>query len=325
MTDSTRLPWIEKYRPKHFDDIIGHDEKINTIRALIKNKELPHMLFYGPPGTGKTSVILAIARALYGDKTYRMYIQEINASKNRGIDTVRNVIVNFIKGRSDKVKLVVLDEADAMTEDAQNALRGIIEKYSRNARFCLICNNISKINPAIKSRCTAMRFGSLPSNAVIGKLNTIVEEEKINITPDAVTALVNLEKDFRKNLNYLHGIHFLYQKLGKRINVDDIYKFLGKPCQEDVDKVVNILFKGKFSDAHRLLLDMYRSNKWNINDMLSYLLNKLLLLKIPMQQKHYLIEKLAEIEYRVDCSRSSEIQLTYLVSCFTLARTTLNK
>jgi replication factor C subunit 3/5 len=319
----SRLPWIEKYRPKHFDDIIGHTEKITTIRALIKNNELPHMLFYGPPGTGKTSVILAIARALYGDTNYRMYIQEINASKNRGIDTVRNIVLNFVKSRSDKVKLVILDEADAMTEDAQNALRGIIEKYSKNARFCLICNNINKINSAIKSRCTPMRFGSLPSTEILIKIKKIVELEKINISDEAINSLVKLETDFRKILNYLHGIHFLYSNIGKTIKKNDVYKFLGKPCEEDVNAVVTILFKGSFHEAHKLLIDMYRSNKWNVEDMLSYLLKKLLLLNIPMDQKHYLIEKMAEIEYRIQCSRSSEIQLTYLVSCFTLARTKL--
>ncbi len=320
---TSNLPWIEKYRPKHFDEIIGHKEKLETITALIDNHELPHMLFYGPPGTGKTSMILAIARALYGDTKYHMYIKEINASKNRGIDTVRTVIGNFVSSKSDKVKLVILDEADAMTDDAQNALKGIIENNSRNARFCLICNNIRKINSAIQSRCVPMRFGSLSVEAVTKKIKFIISKEEINMTDEAITALVTLEKDFRKMLNYLHEMHFLYKKLEKQIEMDDVYKFLGKPCQEDVDKVVNVLFKASFSEALNVILDMYRSNKWDIPDMLSYLLSKLLLLKIPTNQKHYLIDKLAEIEYRIQNNRNSEIQLTYLVSCFTLARTTI--
>ncbi len=194
--DPKKLPWIEKYRPKHFNQIIDHQEKITTIQNLISKKELPHMLFYGPPGTGKTSVVLAIARALYGDDKYKMYILEINASGDRGIDTVRNVIINFAKGKSDKVKLVILDEADAMTTDAQNALRGVIEKYSKNCRFCLICNNINKINSAIKSRCTPMRFGSLSPDEVEKKITYIIEKESISINDKAIKLLINLESDF---------------------------------------------------------------------------------------------------------------------------------
>src|SRR3989338_8448624 len=204
-----KLPWIEKYRPKYLDDIVDHAEKIKTIRNLIRNKELPHLLFYGPPGTGKTSLIIAIAREIYGEDRYRMYIKEINASGDRGIDTVRTNISQFIRTKSDKVKLVILDEADAMTGDAQNALRVIMERSTKQCRFCLICNNISKIVSGIQSRCTKMRFGALSNDAVQIRLQQIVKLENIRISPDGITALIELEKDFRQMLNILQSMHYL--------------------------------------------------------------------------------------------------------------------
>ena len=154
------LPWIEKYRPNSLDEMIDHSEKINTLKSLIDKNEMTHLLFYGPPGCGKTSLILACAKEMYGDQ-YLRYILELNASDDRGIDTVRKKIPDFVKTASNKIRLVILDEADALTNDAQSALRRVIEDYSKNSRFCLICNNINKIISGLQSRCTKMRFGYL--------------------------------------------------------------------------------------------------------------------------------------------------------------------
>ena len=154
------LPWIEKYRPKNMDEIIDHQLKIQTLRNLMHRNELTHLLFYGAPGLGKTSLALSLARELYGDD-YRMYILELNASDERGIDVVRNKIPHFIQSRSDRIKMVILDEADAMTSEAQNAIRRVMENAIRTSRFVLICNNIKKIIPELQSRCVKMRFAPL--------------------------------------------------------------------------------------------------------------------------------------------------------------------
>ncbi|KAK8791861.1 hypothetical protein WA158_005238 [Blastocystis sp. Blastoise] len=154
--DVQGLPWVEKYRPTEFEEIVSHDDILSTINKLIENKKLPHLLFHGPPGTGKTTTILACARKMYGSN-YKSMTLELNASDDRGIDVVRDQIKNFAgtqKLFSSGVKLIILDEADNMTNVAQFALRRIIEKYSQNTRFCLICNYVSNIIPALQSRCT---------------------------------------------------------------------------------------------------------------------------------------------------------------------------
>lgn len=146
------LPWIERYRPKYLADLVAQDDIVNTIRVLVERNRLPHMLLYGPPGSGKTSTILCVAREMYGNQSKSMTL-ELNASDARGIDVVRNEIQNFAGTRklfSSGTKLVILDECDNMTKDAQMALRRVIEKYSENARFCLICNYASKVcSPSI--------------------------------------------------------------------------------------------------------------------------------------------------------------------------------
>ena len=164
------LPWIEKYRPKNMDEIIDHQLKIQTLRNLMHRNELTHLLFYGAPGLGKTSLALSLARELYGDD-YRMYILELNASDERGIDVVRNKIPHFIQSRSDRIKMVILDEADAMTSEAQNAIRRVMENAIRTSRFVLICNNIKKIIPELQSRCVKMRFAPLDATKIHQRLN----------------------------------------------------------------------------------------------------------------------------------------------------------
>ena len=160
----TNLPWVEKYRPKRLEDLISHEDILKTIKRFMDENRLPHLLLYGPPGTGKTSTILACARQLYKGKEFNSMVLELNASDDRGIGVVRNQIMNFASTRtifSKGFKLIILDEADAMTKDAQNALRRVMEKFTENVRFCLICNYLTKIIPAIQSRCTRFRFGPL--------------------------------------------------------------------------------------------------------------------------------------------------------------------
>lgn len=152
----------------------------NLVGRFIEKKQLPHLLFYGPPGTGKTSTILACAKQLYNPLQFKTMVMELNASDDRGIDVVRQQILNFASTRTvfGNFKLIILDEADSMTNDAQNALRRIIEKYTENVRFGIICNYLSKIIPAVQSRCTRFRFGPLTPEQILPRLNNIIEQEK---------------------------------------------------------------------------------------------------------------------------------------------------
>ncbi|CAI0393164.1 unnamed protein product [Linum tenue] len=205
-------PWVEKYRPQSLDDVAAHRDIIDTIERLTNEKKLPHLLLYGPPGTGKTSTILAVARKLYGSE-YRKMILELNASDDRGIDVVRQQIQDFASSQSfprASVKLVLLDEADAMTKDAQFALRRVIEKYTKSTRFALICNHVNKIIPALQSRCTRFRFAPLDPVHVTGRVRHVIESERLDVTETGLAALVRLSSgDMRKALNILQVWNFI--------------------------------------------------------------------------------------------------------------------
>ena len=167
----------------------------HSVRRLVSENRLPHLLLYGPPGTGKTSTILAVARALYGAAAMPSMVLELNASDDRGIGVVRQQVVDFASTRtifSNKFKLVILDECDAMTKDAQFALRRVIEKYTRNARFCLIANYASKIIPALQSRCTRFRFAPLPDADVRERVLAVAGKEGVRLAPGGLDAVVTL-------------------------------------------------------------------------------------------------------------------------------------
>jgi replication factor C subunit 3/5 len=217
------LPWVEKYRPKDMSDLVSHEEIISTITRLIDAGKLPHLLLYGPPGTGKTSTILACAHNMYG-KSFSSMVLELNASDERGIDVVRDQIKEFASTRqmfTSAPKLIILDEADAMTNAAQFALRRVIEKYTKNARFCLICNYASKIIPALQSRCTRFRFAPLEPAQARERLAIVAEAEHCVATPDGLDACVTLGTgDMRKCLNILQSTHMVRargeERRGKR-------------------------------------------------------------------------------------------------------------
>lgn len=214
---------IEKYRPASLADVCGHQDILSTINKFVDSNRLPHLLLYGPPGTGKTSTILALAQRIYGAANARQMVLELNASDDRGIDVVREQIKTFAStkqifsigtaksGGASSIagfKLIVLDEADAMTNTAQMALRRIMEKYTANTRFCIIANYAHKLSPALLSRCTRFRFSPLKEGDIRVLVEKVVEEESVKIGSEAVDALVKLSKgDMRRALNVLQACH----------------------------------------------------------------------------------------------------------------------
>lgn len=202
-------------------DVSGHQDILATIRKFIDADRLPHLLLYGPPGTGKTSTILALARRIYGAENMRQMVLELNASDDRGIDVVREQIKTFASTKQiftlgssaartgiANFKLIILDEADAMTNAAQMALRRIMEKYTANTRFCIIANYSHKLSPALLSRCTRFRFSPLKDGDIRVLVDKVIEEENVKINPDAVDSLVRLSKgDMRRALNVLQACH----------------------------------------------------------------------------------------------------------------------
>ncbi len=313
----SNLPWIEKYRPNNLDEIIDHKLKIETLRNLIKKNELPHLLFYGPSGTGKTSLILACAKEFYGDQ-YKRYILELNASDDRGIDTVRCTIVNFVKMSSNKIRLVILDEADALTNIAQRALRKIIEKYSSNSRFCLICNNISKIIPGLQSRCAKMRFGYLDNEKIKVKLLMIVKNENIKISEKALDLLIYKNKDMRQILNILQCLNSLKNLEDKEIICSDIYSYMGIPPDKEINDIIYIIINNSLSESCKIIYSLFLNNTWDlanlVNTLTNYIMNNIE--KYNDEQIIYIFGKLSDIESKISCSNDHEIQLYALISAF---------
>ncbi len=216
-TDNTKnklLPWSEKYRPCTIENVIYHEKIIKTIVNYLDANKLPHLLFYGPPGTGKTSSILAVAKHYYGEDFNNMVLV-LNASEERGIETVRNRIKQFVttcglaeNESTPKFKLIILDEIDAMTDDAQAILRKVIEKYVSNVRFCFICNYLKKINPAIQSRCVIFRFKPIPYENMHEFVLEVCKNEKIQMRKSAIKLVIERANgDMRKLLNILQSIY----------------------------------------------------------------------------------------------------------------------
>ncbi|KAF5092129.1 hypothetical protein D0Z03_003033 [Geotrichum reessii] len=329
------LPWVEKYRPATLDQVTGHENIISTIRQFIANKRVPHMLFYGPPGTGKTTTILAIARELFGAKNMKNMVLELNASDDRGIDVVRNQIKTFASTKqmfsvannnsnnsNDFFKLVILDEADAMTNTAQNALRRIIEKYTTHTRFCIIANYAHKINPALLSRCTKFRFSPLTEEAIAKRLEVVVERENIQIDPNALQALLKLSKgDMRKALNVLQpckaalaGVDDSEENnVGHSITEEMIYDCVGSPQPGDIQAILDYILKSEWTTALRSITSLKAAKGLALVDILQGISDLFDGYELAPQAKIFLLEGLAEIEFRLAAGGNEKIHTSAVI------------
>ena len=201
--------WTEKYRPSQVSDIIYQKNIVSAFESAIKNKTCSHLLLHGPPGTGKTSAIMALCQELYGKKNIDENVLELNASDDRGIHIIREKVKVFASKKIDfkkfPFKIIILDEADSLTNEAQTSLRCIIEKNSAITRFCLICNYLNKIIDPLKSRCTNFKFYSLPDNTIKIQLKNILELEQIKkFSPKIINTIVSSSKgDLRRAINTL--------------------------------------------------------------------------------------------------------------------------
>ncbi|KAG8992437.1 Subunit of heteropentameric Replication factor C (RF-C) [Tulasnella sp. JGI-2019a] len=315
VVEDDNLPWVEKYRPVSLDDVVSHDDITKTIDKFIEGNRLPHLLFYGPPGTGKTSTILAVARRIYG-KDYKKFILELNASDDRGIDVVREQIKNFAETRtlfSKGFKLIILDEADMMTTAAQAALRRVIEQYTRNVRFCIICNYVNKIVPAIQSRCTRFRFSPLATAEVEKKINEVVENEGVKITPDGKAALLKLSKgDMRRALNILQACHAAYDLTDETA----IYNCTGNPQPSDIDAVVKSMMTEEFTTSYTKISQLKIERGLALQDLIAGVYDYIDTIDFPPHTRIYLLDHLATTEHRLSTGGSEKLQLTALLSAF---------
>lgn len=291
----------------------------STVNRLISANKLPHLLFYGPPGTGKTSTILACARQLYGPKFQAMTL-ELNASDDRGINVVRNQIKSFAgtqKLFSTGVKLVILDEADAMSADAQFALRRVIEKYTKNTRFCLICNYVSKIIPALQSRCTRFRFAPLKQAQISGRLDSIVEAEKVPTTPDGLKAILRLSNgDMRKVLNILQSTAMAHDVVSE----ESVYQCTGEPLPSDIEAILGKLLNNTFKEGFDFVTMMQREKGLALADVVTRIATLVAAMELPSHVLVFLLARLADVEHRLTKGTSERIQLASTIATFHRAR-----
>ncbi|KAH6622324.1 P-loop containing nucleoside triphosphate hydrolase protein [Boeremia exigua] len=331
------LPWVEKYRPTSLAEVEGHQDIIATINKFVDSNRLPHLLLYGPPGTGKTSTVLALARRIYGNKNMRQMVLELNASDDRGIDVVREQIKTFsstkqIFSAAPKAgdaslatfKLIILDEADAMTSTAQMALRRIMEKYTANTRFCIIANYTHKLSPALLSRCTRFRFSPLKERDIRNLVDKVVEEETVNITQDATESLVTLSKgDMRRALNVLQACHASSTPLqppGKpavdpstivrdQITQTTIYDCIAAPHPSDIKFIIDTLLStNDMTQCLRTVNNLKTLKGLALADILTAVSEELVENEVPPQVMVTWMSGLADIEYRLSGGGSEAIQ-----------------
>lgn len=312
LRSTENLPWIEKYRPETLDDIYGQTNIVETIKKFVKEGRLPHLLFYGPPGTGKTSTIVALAREIYG-VNYRNMVLELNASDDRGIDVVRNQIKEFASTRqifSKGFKLIILDEADAMTSAAQNSLRRIIEKYTKNTRFCILANYAHKLAPALLSRCTKFRFRPLPEKDIERRLANILAREHLNLTSSAFEALLKLSNgDMRKALNVLQASKAtLDDPESEKVDEEIIYQCTGAPHPNDIETILDSMMKDDWGTTY------YTVNKIRIDkglaliDLIEGIIEILEKYELKEETRIYIMSKLSDIEYSISRGGNDKVQ-----------------
>lgn len=325
---NTHLPFVERFRPKKLDDVISHQDIIITLKNFISQHNIPHLMFYGPSGTGKTSTIESFVNELYGEENVEYMTMNINASEERGIEIVRNKIRNFVSTlpiynnnkQGPSYKFVILDEADAMTADAQAMLKQVIEHYTYNARFCLICNYIKKINIAIQSRCTTFKFSPLDFESVKKKIYDISKENKIIVTPDGIETIWKLsDGDMRKVMHMLQVISINH----KKIDADIITKFQKYPTKNHVLEIYNILLKGNLHKSISIL-KKYVSNECYsladiINELTHMLVNDIINKKLDKKIGGKIISNLRDVEMNLIVTSDTEIQLYGISAVFSLS------
>ncbi|MEZ0394340.1 MAG: replication factor C small subunit [Desulfurococcaceae archaeon] len=309
MSTAHEVLWAEKYRPRTLDEIVNQKEIVARLKRFAEEKNMPHLLFAGPPGTGKTTTAHCLAHDLYGEN-YRQYMLELNASDERGIDVIRSKVKEFARTvvtGDVPFKIVLLDEADNMTADAQQALRRLMELYTANTRFILIANYPSKIIEPIQSRTAVFRFTALKKEDVIERLKYIAEREKVKYSVEALETIYNIsEGDMRKAINILQAASALGE-----VTVESVYKVVGLAHPREVRQMIQLALEGKFLEARDKLRQLMYDYGLSGTDLVRQMHREIFgsEVKLPDELRILIADMLGEIQFRLVEGADDEIQL----------------
>ena len=309
--------WTEKYRPQTFSDIVGHKDIVARIAAFVKQKNVPHLLFAGRAGIGKTTLATVIAKELFKEYWKENFL-DLNASDDRGIDTIRVKVKDFARTKplgTDLQKIVHLDECDSLTKEAQQALRRTMENYAGNARFILSCNVQSKIIDPIKSRCAVFRFKPLEKKDMIDIMERIAKEEKLQVDTKAIDALYDVcEGDMRRMVTMLQSCAAIDKKITEKV----VYELAGAVHPKEMKDALLIALKGDFLKAREKLLNVMLAHGMGGLDVIKTIQKEICDLPLTDLEKVKLTERCGEIEFRLVEGSDEFVQLEGLLASFVL-------
>jgi replication factor C subunit 2/4 len=321
--DKRNTTWVDKYRPKKLDDIIGHDDVKKMLIKSIEQGDLPHLLFHGGSGTGKTSTVLALVMQLYGPARVNEKVLELNASDENGINVVRDKIIKFaniVVGSSDPrypsppFKIVILDEADSMTSEAQTALKKVMESTCEITRFVFICNYESRIIDAVKSRCADFRFSPIPDNLMIEKLKKIAADENM-IMDDIVYRTITeiCEGDARRSINTLQNLKYLSKSPNDPLTGADVYEITSHMGSTYLNPYWKTIAVGEYRKLAEIVTSITNSG-YSMNCVLRCIKNKVMKSKLNGKKKALIMMHLGKIERMITSGSDNWIQLMAVLS-----------
>lgn len=315
MVEQESVIWTEKYRPKTFDEVKGQEEIVSKLRAFVKQRNIPHLLFAGPAGVGKSTLALVVARSFFGEN-WRENFLELNSSDERGIDVVRVKVKDFARTKAlgdVPFKIIFLDECDSLTRDAQQALRRTMENYTGTCRFILACNYSSKIIDPIQSRCAVFRFRPLASDQVAKLIEQVSKTEGFQIDDAARQALITVaDGDCRR----VHNILQSCAALSKTVTQEQVFSLASVAAPNEVKEVLATALKGDFLSARSKLLDVMLRYGLSGIDAVKQMQQEVWNLEVDSRKKVALIDKCGEIEFRIVEGADEFIQLEALLAQF---------
>ncbi len=314
---TVELPWVEKYRPEKLAELVGQKDAVSRLQSYVQKHNVPNMLFSGPAGVGKTSAAVALAKELFGKEFSRNFL-ELNASDSRGIDVIRGRIKDFARtlAFSADFKIIFLDESDALTSDAQNALRRTMEKNTKTTRFILSCNYSSRIIEPLQSRCVVFRFRPLQAKEIEGRLLEIAEKEKLKPDKKALEAIEYASMgDMRKAVNVLQAA----SALNKTFSEETVFNVCSRAKPQEVKEMIQLALKGDFLEARNLLDKLMYQHGMSGEDVISQVYREVMASDeklIPSKTKVGLVDVIGEYDFRLVEGANERVQLEAMLAQF---------